>query len=38
MIAAPVILFVGFKSKPDTNIQTWARKEAVKELKEEGKL
>jgi len=37
-VAAGVILTVGLAAKPDTNITSWARKEAAKELKEEGKL
>lgn len=38
MITAFIMLYVGLNSKPDTRITTWARKEAIKELKEEGKL
>ena len=38
MTAAAIMLYVGLKAKPDTDIRTWARKEAAKELKEEGKL
>ncbi len=38
MVAATVMLTVGLSAKPDTNIGSWARKEALKELKEEGKL
>ena len=38
MITATLMLYFGLNSKPDTRITTWARKEAIKELKEEGKL
>ncbi|KAK9917069.1 hypothetical protein WJX75_000556 [Coccomyxa subellipsoidea] len=38
LVAATVMLTVGLSAKPDTNITSWARKEAAKELKEEGKL
>lgn len=38
LVAATVMLTVGLSAKPDTNIGSWARKEAAKELKEEGKL
>jgi hypothetical protein len=32
------MLVLGLSSKPDTRLTTWARQEAIKELKEEGKL
>lgn len=38
LVASGVILTVGLGAKPDTNITSWARTEAIKELKEEGKL
>ena len=38
MITASIMLYVGLNAKPDTRIGTWARKVAMKELKEEGKL
>jgi hypothetical protein len=33
-----VILGVGLAAKPDTNLETWAKKQAEKELKAEGKI
>lgn len=31
-----VFTFVGYPSKPDTDLSTWARAKAKEELKEEG--
>ncbi len=38
MLAATAMLTVGLAAKPDTNLQKVARKEAIKQLREEGKL
>ncbi len=36
--ASALILGLGLTSKPDTSFVHWARREAAKELKEEGVL
>ena len=36
MVLASVMIVLGLNAKPDTGINSWARKEAVKELKAEG--
>ena len=38
MIAATTMLVVGLSAKPDTDPQKIARREAIKQLKAEGKL
>ncbi|CAK0785543.1 hypothetical protein CVIRNUC_008753 [Coccomyxa viridis] len=38
MLAAAAMLTVGLQAKPDTDPQKLARKEAIKQLKAEGKL
>ncbi len=38
LIGATLLLGFGLSSKPDTNLQAWANEQALKELKEEGKL
>ena len=38
MIAATAMLVVGLSAKPDTDPQKIARREAIKQLKAEGKL
>ena len=36
MVLASVMIVLGLNAKPDTGINSWARKEAEKELKAEG--
>lgn len=36
MVLATVMIVLGLNAKPDTGINSWARKEAEKELKAEG--
>ena len=38
LVAATAMLTVGLQAKPDTDPQKLARKEAIKQLKTEGKL
>lgn len=36
LIGTPIILYVGYKAKPNSNIEPWAAEKARAQLKTEG--